>query len=965
MAQTDPARAKEIFLDALDLDAGERAAFLDERCDGDGTLRSRVDALLSAHAEAAEVLGDGSSTDLRGPAAAILDLSPGDLIGDYRLEEELGEGGFGRVFRAEQLRPVRRPVALKLLKLGTSSQLVMKRFETERQVLARMDHPHITRVLDAGATAEGCPFFVMELVVGEPITTYCAGRGLELSKRLELFRQVCLAIHHAHSKGILHRDIKPNNVLVTEVDGEAQPRVIDFGVAKAIESDGPDGVQLTVEGQLVGTPAFMSPEQFDSSVDVDTRSDVYSLGVLLYELVTGTQPFVPEGTGVAALVELQKRVRGEDPLPPSEAGVIPGGSPPEVDWICLHALECEPDRRYPTAFALAADVGRLLDGLPVEAAPASGTYRLRKLIGRHRAASLFAAAALLALVLGVAGTTVEMVRAARLNEALGEAVLAAQAEAEEARAQFDIAEAVNAFLTEDLLSAARPSIDEGRGHGVLMIDVLEAAASRIDEAAAPGGRFADAPRIEGRVRQAIGRTYGALGRDAEASRQLAPAVELLRVALGELHPETLRCIVDLGATRLGAGQYGEAEALLAEVIPKLEQVVGPADPTVLLALKLRAAAVRMEGRGEEASELYDEGLRVAREEGLEDSSAAAGILQGRAINEAELGNLDEAERLFEQVIEIRTRTDGWDAPTTLVDRANHAVLLLKAKRPDDAIELLEELVPAMRRVLGDAHPDTLVCMRNLVVVHLEEGRSTEVADLARAIHDVTLAKHGPDHPETFWTMDTLAFVMEAEGDVEGAVGLMRDLVERSDRRLGPNHPVSANRVANLGILLFRAGRFEAAEPVTWRALELNDAINGTEHHLSVAHLDRLADMRRAKGDDDEAQRLLEEALERVAQYSEATPQVLSVRWNLCRIHRDHERWDEALELLRTNLAELERVHGAGDDRCSAALSLMMDTNVRAGRLEEARALEARILPFLEEQEAAGGGDDVLRPPPGE
>jgi WD40 repeat protein/serine/threonine protein kinase len=394
---------KTIFLEALDRPKGERTAFLDEACGDDSGLRSWVEELLAAHDTADRVLGD----ELPG---LVADPEPGTRIGPYRLRERVGEGGFGVVFRAEQEEPVRRDVALKVLRAGLDSEQVASRFEAERQALALMDHPDIARVYDAGETADGRPYFVMEYVAGVPITEHCDADRMDLRARLHLFQRVCQAVQHAHSKGIIHRDIKPTNVLVSTIDGEPAPKIIDFGIAKATGSRLTDRTLVTQH--LMGTPEYMSPEQAASAEDIDTRTDVYSLGVLLYELIAGVSPYDPTRMTSAGLVGMVEMICKESPVrPSSRLRQLEEGDEvaarlrtsrahlvrelrSDLDWIVVKAMEKEPALRYPTANALADDVRRYLAHEPVVAGPPSLGYRWRKLFQRNRAAAI----ALIALV---------------------------------------------------------------------------------------------------------------------------------------------------------------------------------------------------------------------------------------------------------------------------------------------------------------------------------------------------------------------------------------------------------------------------------------------------------------------------------------------------------------------------------------------------------------------------------------
>jgi serine/threonine protein kinase len=444
MATWDP-RANELFLRAIEApDSEARRALLDASCAGDADLRRRVEALLHAHEAAGTFLeaspaaptvaggppfesahgGLGSTLEIvpaRGQSRPIAE-GPGTVIGPYRLLQKIGEGGMGTVFLAEQEKPVRRRVALKVIKPGMDTEAVVARFEAERQALALMDHPNIARVLDAGATATGRPYFVMELVNGLPITGYCDEARLPPKGRLELFAAVCSAIQHAHQKGIIHRDIKPSNVLVTVVDGLPVPKVIDFGVAKAVDQRLTERPLFTQFGAIVGTLEYMSPEQAEQSgTDIDTRTDIYALGVLLYELLTGTTPLEQSRTREVAFTEVLRRIKEEEPPRPSTrlsgsaetltsiaaaraveptrlARLVRG----DLDWIVMKALEKERARRYDSAAGLGRDIRRHLDGDPVEACPPSRWYRLRKFAGKNRAVLARAGAFVTMLVIATA-----------------------------------------------------------------------------------------------------------------------------------------------------------------------------------------------------------------------------------------------------------------------------------------------------------------------------------------------------------------------------------------------------------------------------------------------------------------------------------------------------------------------------------------------------------------------------------
>src|SRR6266571_40553 len=501
-------REEAIFEEALALPPDQRAACLDKACGQDAQLRQRVEALLQAREQTTE-LSKGSGAPVSAPAASdnrglaggaaaastiTLNLplieKPGDRIGRYKLLQQIGHGGMGTVWMAEQEEPVRRKVALKLIKLGMDTKHVIARFEAERQALALMDHPNIAKVHDAGATDTGRPFFVMELVSGDPITTFCDTQKLSTEERLDLFVQVCQAVQHAHQKGVIHRDIKPSNVLVAYggVGSAPAPKIIDFGIAKATAGQRlTDKTLVTQFEQFLGTPDYVSPEQAEmTGVDIDTRSDIYSLGVLLYELLTGKRPFDDKRLSEAGLDEIRRIIREEEPPRPSTrlstlsaeeqttvAKRRQSESPKllqqvrgDLDWIVMMCLEKDRSRRYETANGLASDIKRYLNSEPVVAGRPTASYRLKKFMRKHRAVVATVAGFVLLLTLATAVSVWLAVRASQKAESEARAKAAAQA--------------VLAFFQEKVLAAARPQGQEGGlGHDVTLRGAIDGAGPAI------------------------------------------------------------------------------------------------------------------------------------------------------------------------------------------------------------------------------------------------------------------------------------------------------------------------------------------------------------------------------------------------------------------------------------------------------------------------------------------------------
>ncbi|HEX5054000.1 MAG TPA: serine/threonine-protein kinase, partial [Planctomycetota bacterium] len=448
MADAKHDKLRRLFEAAIELPAAARTTFLDKKCNTDLGLKHRLQAMLALADEATFVLPAGAGQAATpAPAPAAPQEGPGTRIGPYKLLQQIGEGGFGAVFLAEQEQPVQRRVALKIIKLGMDTRQVVARFEQERQALAMMDHANIARVLDAGATDSGRPYFVMELCKGDPIVAFCDKHHLTIAERLELMVQVCNAVQHAHGKGVIHRDLKPSNILVGTQDGRPQAKVIDFGIAKATSQKLTDKTLFTEHQQVIGTLQYMSPEQAEGSLDIDTRTDVYSLGVLLYELLTGSTPFDKRVLQNSMYSEIQRMIREVEPHKPStrisdsraqlvslaahrrvepkRLGTLVRG---ELDWIVMKALEKDRTRRYETANGLALDLRRFLAGEAVLAAPPSAAYRLRKLLRRNKGAVAAAAAVATALLAGVVGFAWQAQLAQHERD---QAVVARQAEAQE------------------------------------------------------------------------------------------------------------------------------------------------------------------------------------------------------------------------------------------------------------------------------------------------------------------------------------------------------------------------------------------------------------------------------------------------------------------------------------------------------------------------------------------------------
>ncbi len=557
-----PNTVRELFDRALDMPASDRGAFLHDACAGDLNLHASVEGLLLAHERAGGFLSDPVVTAER--LFPIGELSAGERVGKYTLLRMIGEGGCGTVYEAGEDAPLRRRVALKVIKAGMDTRQVIARFGREREALAMMEHPNIARVLDAGATDGGRPFFVMELVDGRPLVEHCRSARLDVRQRLALFVAVCQAVQHAHQKGIIHRDLKPGNVLVAEHDGKLIPKVIDFGIAKALNGTPLEMTQVTGPSQVLGTLPYISPEQAQDSgplrsgTDIDTRSDIYSLGVVLYELLADAPPFDPARLRTVSYDQMRRIIREEDPPPPSHrlsamSRELPDADAArraemrhraqevrgEPDWIVLKAMEKDRDRRYATAESLAADVERYLRYEAVSAGPPTKLYRFRKFARRNRRELLTAGVICLAIAAGLASSLVSLVRArhSAAAEALAHRLAdqqAARAEAGEKKAKEELEQ------VRDGQRAAFRLLEPEKGiRADTYRNVLDFITSRVDD-----GRLRDFPTSELPVRTALGQGYQDLRQWPEAAAQFRRGADLVARLYG---PESLDVVPKTGS----------------------------------------------------------------------------------------------------------------------------------------------------------------------------------------------------------------------------------------------------------------------------------------------------------------------------------------------------------------------------------------------------------------------------------
>lgn len=853
--------------------------------------------------------------------SAALREGPGTTIGPYKILQLIGEGGFGSVFMAEQQKPVVRRVALKVIKLGMDTRQVVARFEQERQALAVLDHPNIAKVFDAGATDTGRPYFVMELVKGEPLAEYADKHNLSIDDRLELFGQVCNAVQHAHTKSIIHRDLKPGNVLVSLQDGKPSAKVIDFGIAKATQSRMTEKTLFTEHRQIIGTPEYMSPEQAEGSLDIDTRADVYALGVMLYELLTGSTPFGGSELRSAAYAEMQRIIREVEPPKPStrlnqnaatlanvaarrktepkRLGSLVRG---ELDWIVMKALEKDRARRYETASGLAADIRRYLAGEAVVAAPPSAAYRFKKFIRRNRAVAGAVSAVAAVLLLGavafawqakVASEQRDLAVKSREAEAeqrnaaevarakaLEQKARAQSSEAEarkqeaEARNQAAIAEAVATFQT-DMLAAVDPANlpkDPATGEPlkdrVTVVQAIEAAVKKLDADGEGEGSLKDQPMVRAAVRTTIGITLQSLSRYDEAERNLRRSLAIRQAGLPAGHPDIAASLNNL------------------------------------------------------ASLLYEQ------------------------------NKLAEAEPLYRESLAINRAAFPAGHPATSRSLNDLATLLYRQNKLTEAEPLLRESLAIDRATLPAGHPSIASGLDNLAKIRLAEERPAEAEPLFREALAIRRAAYPAEHPVIALGLNNLANTLRAQNKLTEAEPLQREALAVCRAALPAGHPDIAISINSLAFLLTAQKKLAEAEPLYREALAINRAALPVGHPEIALNLNNLAMFLLAQNNPTEAESLQREALDiwRAA-FPAGHPTVLNGLSNLARVQNALGKtaearagWDEAIAVLRKNSPNGSALLARVLCRSGAARLENKDLAAAMAELEEAVAMAEKVLP---------------------
>ena len=928
-------RLMDLVGDASERVEPERSIWLAAQCGSDHELLAEARSLLEGASPSLEAMTARLDAEIaRAAARAATGNTPHpERIGPYTITGVLGEGGMGIVYAARQDAPLPRGVAIKVIRAGVHAPRLIARFEAERRTLAALDHPNIARIFDAGATAEGLPYFAMELVRGEPITRFCDRNGLGIAARLKLFQNVLEAVQYAHQKAVVHRDLKPSNVLVGDSAGHPIPKVIDFGVAKVASGDPELGTAHTTMGAVVGTLEYMSPEQAIGYTEgVDTRSDIYSLGVLLYELLTGCLPFPTATLRTASPAELERLLRDTDPPAPSRrvATTVDGaidrararGSDParliralrgDLDNIVGVAMRKEPARRYASVAQLSEDIARYLAGRPVSAHPATIWYRTRRFVGRHRI-EVFGGAAAAALLLAVSATFTLRLATAR-DRAHAEAVKASQ---------------VASFLQEvfqvpDPNAAADREISARR--------LLDKAAQRI------GLELKAQPDVQASLLRVMGTTYFGLGHFDQSERLLREALTVQRGFHGDRHLDVAATLFQLGRLRLqSSNDPNRAEEALREALAIRIALLGDRDTATASTMTELALALRAQGQFEEAERLARRAVDVHRQDGRAESRALGESLHNLAYILRSQNRERVAEQFYREALAIRRRLLEPTHPELFATMGNLAVLLDARGEYAEAESLHREVLAARRERLGAEHPQTLQSLNNLATNLWRTGRFADAAGVFREAVEVGRRVYGRENgtlaimlnnlgvalrradklaeaeahhrealainrrlklqPRVAGDLDNLGRVLLARGDIGGAARLHTEALALRTRLHGADNPDVAESLSGLGEARLADGKIAEAEGLLRRALALRESRLGAQDPRVAQSTFDLAAPLRLRGELHEAEKLLRKSLEiRSQRLGDAHPDVAVTLRELGALMREAGRFDESDSLL--------------------------------------------------------------------
>ena len=974
----------EIFEQARNLLEQDRLDFLDKACGSDDSMKSRIvsqlkhsDRKASGDCEVAGVEGDSSITFAKDNLNQTSDWMAGKgnsanlqmrQVGPYRVIELLGEGGMGSVWKAEQAEPVKRAVALKVIRQGLSSSEVLTRFEAERQALAIMNHPNIARIIDAGTTPDGSPYFAMELVEGPTFIDYCDQNQLSIEERLELFAQVCAGVQHAHQKGIIHRDLKPSNILVIEIDGQPIPKVIDFGLAKAIDNTQrlTDQTQFTGVGQILGTVKYMSPEQAQlDSVDVDTRTDIYSLGVILYELLTGFTPldkFLAKGDGLLRLLEIVREYDPDKPSSQLSRRDNPGLSKitlarstdsirlgkalvGDLDWVVMKALEKEQSRRYDSATGLANDIKRYLAHEPVSARPPSMNYRIGKFIKKNRIGVTAAAFLLLALIGGTIGTSIGMVRA---ESARKDAVKAKNAEAKRAiteakakdRAQKRLEQvergiAVLGGIFEDL-DIRRIKLGEDPIEVVLAARLIDAG-EKLD------GQSIGDPLSVAELKNTLGTSLLSLGFPDAAQKLFQDALPLLEKHLGADGIITMTCRRHLASSLNSMERFDEALQINQQNLEYQKSKLGVEHRNTLVTLNNLAGQYKELGDPEKAVEVWEETLDLRMQHlGAEDPDTLQSM-NSLGFGLMALDRHDEAEAIFTECLKKREKILGPEHYDTLVTMGNLATCYDSLMQYEKALPLLEKTCEHMAKNLGKEHPHTLIANRNYAEGLKNAGYYGKASDLMFENVELAGKIHGEYHPTTMQSRIALTWTLQKAKRHDESLMVAEQLLDDCMAEFGENHPMTFSAQNALADVYVDFGKAEDAVKIWERTLPMSQNNYGPSHETTLMLMNQLALGYKSINRFNESLEMYEKTLElKKEKYPPEHSEITVSMNNLAFGYLSAGKISKALPLYEATLVRVEKTYGPTHPFTTTTLRSMSKAYVSAEKFDRAIEL-AKIL----------------------
>jgi eukaryotic-like serine/threonine-protein kinase len=872
-------QVKELFTLALERDPEDRSSFLRHACAGDDSLRIEVESLLSSFDGTSTFLEDCVAADL---LAAQSSATAGRRIGAYRIMREIGQGGMAVVYLGERAdQNYRKQVAIKMVKPGIGSEQVLQRFLNERQTLAALDHSNIVKLLDGGSSEDGSPYLVMDYVEGLPIDQYCDRNKLSVGHRLRLFRIVCSAVHYAHQNLVIHRDLKPGNILITK---DGLPRLLDFGIAKLLN---PECLQTPLVTRIDGrpmTPEYASPEQVRGE-PVTSATDIFSLGVLLYEILTGHLPYQ---FADSSWREIERLVCESEPPRPStrvstdrehlkataemrmaEPNQLVRLLRGDLDWITMKALEKDPSRRYATAFELSADIGRYLSHEPVLARPASAAYRARKYVRRHPV-GVTIAAGLVLLLAGFAVTQSFQLR--RITR------------------ERDRANRVTEFM-EGMFKVSDPS--EARGNSITAREVLDKESKDIDSG------LSHDPELQAQMMHVMGDVYRNLGLFPRAQVLFQRSADIRRRVRGPENAETLRSLDDLAWILNQEGHAAEAEKLQRETVDTRRRVFGAQNLDTLKSMSNLAWTLDREGQYAEAEKLDREVLDIQHRVLKTDDREAAKTMNNLAATLGHEGHYAEAEKLKRETLDIRRSILGPEHPDTLTAMNNLAATLQQEGHYAEAEKLQRETLSTQRRILGPEHPDTLRSMNNLANSLRNQDHLADALQLQQEALLIKQRVLGPEHQDTLWAMKELAQTLQAQGHYAEAEKLQRQTLEIQLRVLGPERPNTLSTMSNLAVTLNKERHHVEAEKLQRKAVEGMRRVLGSEHPFTLEATDELAHTLDTEGHYDEAEKLARGTLEIQRRIlGPEHPDAAGMAYDLACILAHTGRSDEAISVLR-------------------------------------------------------------------